>query len=215
MKLMGPTLKTVGDWNAQIDIPLNNALAASIDLTGRSGKAACEHAMILMAKSSRTATKQSPKKRPLQKEGRKTFITLYNSKSQYKKFYRFGKDDEDFKRARFIRNRGIAKRSWMWGVGKLLKANPFKPIPGVATLDEMLSSSGCGLILTNRLKYINSAAPAGLEEMVARKASDQIMAQAAKKMEKMFGVTIPRLAASRAKRRVKTLPEAYKQGAML
>jgi hypothetical protein len=34
-------------------------------------------------------------------------------------------------------------------------------------------------------------------------------------MEKMFGVTIPRLAASKTRKRVKTLPEAYKQGALL
>jgi hypothetical protein len=263
MKLMGPTLKTVGDWNAQIDIPLNNALAASIDLTGRSGRDACQHAMILMAKSAAVLTKQSKALRPIVRnpddgwktDGRKApwgvmkysgdqdpkFVPIFRTgeygrvrfidKKTYEITYINSGTGEVFSRTQYeqqpglsiktdkrrkIPRHGLAKKSWMWGLSGLPKHPRIEdPIPGVAQLNEYLSGNSCGLILTNKLRYINKATPSGLEETVARKASNQIMAQAAKRLEDRFGVMVPRLAASKARRKQKTLPEAYKQGALL
>jgi hypothetical protein len=59
------TLKTVGDWSAQIEVPLSNALSASVELLGWSGYKACEKAIVYMAKSSAKLTHASAKRRPI------------------------------------------------------------------------------------------------------------------------------------------------------
>jgi hypothetical protein len=57
------TLKTVGDWSARIEVPLSNALSASVELLGWSGYKACEKAIVYMAKSAGKLTPVAPKMR--------------------------------------------------------------------------------------------------------------------------------------------------------
>jgi len=195
-------------------IPIENAIAASIEISGRTGRQACERGMILMAQSARAATKQAKKSRKIERDGKRKYFTRQNATGAAKKSYRWRYDsDESFNRARMTPNRGLAKRSWMWGL-KDLRRHPKigKPIPGVAELDEVLKPRECGFVMTNRLKYITKAAPANVQEIAAMKASNKIMAQSAKALERRFGVVVPRLAASRNKRRRKTLPQAYAAG---
>jgi hypothetical protein len=214
-----------------MDVPIANAIAASIELTGRSGKQEVTRAMILMARSARAATKQSAKKRKVKKDQYGEYIEPLGEYSQ-KKIYKWQvgpnrRQSESETRpnvlqfktwedVQTIRNRGLAKRSWFWGLEGLNKAPAAerKPIPGTVELQEFLSSSGCGLVLTNRLGYIFEAAPRNVAEIAAQKASTQIMRSAAKTLERKFGVTVPRLAASKTKARQKTLPEVWQQGGL-
>ena len=96
---------------------------------------------------------------------------------------------KDSKR-RIIASRGRAKQSWTWGL-KGVKAN--LKIKDVTDITPIIARETCGLVLTNRLRYIRSVTPSGLEEIVARKASNAIMQQVATKFEQRFATEIPRL----------------------
>ena len=211
------TVKMVGDWSKQMDVPIGNALEATVELTGRDGRKAVEMAMVYMARSAKSATKQAKKNRKVLKGERGAkYVEKHYKDGSIKRLYENGFPDSrgrTWEQAKEITSRGLAKRSWMWGIAGLRGGKDVgKPIAGVNTMAEFLSPTKCGLIMTNRLSYILKAAPAGVAELAAQKASNQIMAQAAKKMERKFGVEIPRLAASRAKRPKKKLEREFKNG---
>jgi hypothetical protein len=218
------TMKAIGDWNNQMDIPLANALAASIELAGRNGRKAVAGAIVMMAQTARKLTAQSKQKRPVKSDQFGKYFEREKTgdlQRVYAFLWKRGGDktnpwvqaNNTFEDARVIKNRGLAKRSWMWGIRELNKAaaNERKPIAGVTDLREIIGRE-CGMVLTNRLSYIMNAAPADVEAQAARSASNRIMATAAKAMERKYGMTIPRLAASRAKRAQKTLAQAYVEG---
>ena len=106
-----------------------------------------------------------------------------------------------------IAGRGLAKRSWFWSIRKLRDG---KPIPRATSLYQIATPKVCGLILANRLNYIRAVTPPGVEGMAAAAASNQIMAQVAKKMEREFGIKSPRLAAKKTKVATKTLGAEFK-----
>ena len=217
------TMQAIGNWNERMDIPLANALAASIELTGRDGRNAVSAAIVLMAKTARALTKQSKQKRPVKvDENGRYFERIRSGESTrvYELWFLAGdktkgvvRANATFEDASVIKNRGLAKRSWMWGVRSLNKAAAAErsPIPGVTDLQEIIGRE-CGMVITNRLSYMDAAAPSDIQDRAARSASNQIMAAAAKAMERKFGMTIPRLAAGRAKRAQKTLAQAYAEG---
>lgn len=94
------TLKTLGNWTKDVEVPLERVIGVSMDVTGRTGEDACRHALILMAQSASARTKQSKKLRPIvrnpsdkwktdrryapwgvniYKDGQKTFLPIYRS----------------------------------------------------------------------------------------------------------------------------------------
>ena len=269
------TLKTVGNWYQEIEIPLAAALSASTEMLGKTGYKACEQAIVYMAKSAGALTKVAPEKRPIvsnplfkgqggkarkgdmrnarfgvykydPKTGEKYFSPIYRggqfgaavkyiSKSEVLvkvgsksnkvirranralKFFgskkRFGsvgvwqkfpagtgefevKGIKDHPK-RLIRRRGLAKKSWMWG----LKGFNVGAIPKVTDVKPILSAIQCGLILTDRIKYLSKITPANLVEEVSNRATSSIMFQVAKKIEQDFSTDIP-AAASRRKQGV-------------
>ena len=228
---MSASIKTVGNWSNQMEIPLHNALAATIELSGRSGRSAVERAMVMMAQSARKVTKQAKKNR---KKGRDKRGEYYfaDKKAKYN-IYKWWWDTDSSTRGILMRNqlirntlksyptfeqaqptpsRGLAKRSWFWGLAGLSRSTQkSKSIPGVASLREIHEKMKQGLALTNRLNYIFKAAPTNVEQIAAKAATNRIMNQAAKKMERQYGVIVPRLAASRRKKRLKSLNKAFKE----
>jgi hypothetical protein len=106
--------------------------------------------------------------------------------------------------------RGLAKRSWFWTISKLKDS---KPINRAVIVYPVRTRSGSGIVLANRLKYIRAAAGNDVEEIAARAASNQIMAQVAKRMEKQMEVEIPRLAAARTKAALRTVDKVFKESA--
>lgn len=215
------TFKAVGDWSAQMDVPISNALAAIVDMTGRSGRQACGMAMVYMARSARAMTPQSKRKRKTGSDRYGEYVVIDRTQSSGNSYKlhswheTFGGFRYAFEAAKYIRNRGLAKRSWFWGLKGLRQSEDdgSAPIPNVVTLAEVLSRDGAGYILTNRLSYITKITPADLSDQVARKASNQIMAQAAKGLERRMGVEVPRLAAQRQKRAERKLQQAWRQAA--
>lgn len=99
--------------------------------------------------------------------------------------------------ARVIRNRGLARRSWMWG----LKGFQAGRIPNVTDVKPIISAIQCGLVLTDRVRYLSKITPSNLVDEVSRRATNSIMYQVARKVEAEFSTSVP-LRASARKRSV-------------
>ncbi|MCK9432571.1 MAG: hypothetical protein M0R00_06405 [Candidatus Omnitrophica bacterium] len=187
------SLKCLGDWQKKISVPLRNVLNVSMDVFGRTGADACKHAIILMAQSASAMTKQAPKNRKVEQDPRfrgmgGQFIRIFKKNGQETKSYRFGlKDKAEWDKFRLIAHRGMAKRSWMWGL-KGLDASKVtsKPFPGVAHTMTILNEKSCGYILQNTLSYLLKILPTGWEAAVMQKAGNKIMKQAAMKIERQW-----------------------------
>ena len=188
------SLKTIGKWDKQIGVPLRDALAVSMDITGRTGEQACQHAIILMAQSARSLTPQAKKRRRVHRTKKKGEYILFDKPGKRQMEIRkwmFDYLERSYIKHRFkswdqaqqIKSRGLAKRSWMWGL-KGLSAKPTgKAIPGVGTLAAIKLPNLNGYVLSNRLDYITKVMPSGWEHEVARRAGNKVMAQARNKLQ--------------------------------
>jgi hypothetical protein len=147
------SFKMLGNWDKQIGVPLEDALAVSMDVFGYTGEKACRQCIYFMTQSAQTLTKLGQRKRPV--HSNPDFKHLMR-KEQYKKWRMAGHDlryyfkntawylqQDSHPMAKLgglqrwgnhpeklakIGNVGLAKRSWMWGFGK------GRPIPGVTEL---------------------------------------------------------------------------------
>ena len=191
---MNASVKIIGDWKKEIGVSLHDALAVSMDVIGRTGEEACRHALILMAQSARALTPQSKSKRPEEVDvglhGSK-YITIWKKGKQTRlyefHFFRGGDMQGTWEQARQIKNKGLAKRSWMWGLRDLsTAAENSKPISGVSTLKTILGEKSCGYILTDRLSYLMKVLASGWEQSVVMSAGNKIMAQARLKLERQW-----------------------------
>lgn len=211
------SLKAVGDWSDRIAVPLSNALNASIEILGKSGYKACEMALVYMANSAGSPgnrlTKISIKKRKTGKDRYGRFIKVRENTAQEKKLYKWAlREGTTFEKAREPAKRGLAQRSWIWGLKGFKGAKPKgREIRDVGNVTQILSETACGLVLTNKLPYISKVISPILQDVVSKKASDSIMAQAAMRIEQRFKVEIPRLAASRAKVASRKLAAEFKK----
>ena len=189
---MSGELKPVGNWKAQTGKLLNDALRASVEISGRNGENACRHAIILMAQSARLMTPQAKKNRKIQRSAdKRPYLSKSDKGGRKRRWYLPDRKREPEEYAeklakwRPIKGRGLAKRSWMWGL-KRLKGSPMakgKPLSGVAYSEKILGSQACGYVLTNSLSYLLKIMPPGWQATVARKAEHRIMKQAGRKLE--------------------------------
>jgi len=108
-----------------------------------------------------------------------------------------------------IKRVGTARDSWMWG----LKGFHGKAIPNVTDVKPFTSSTLCGVVLTDRIRYMSKATPSNLVDEVTRRATDSIMFAAASALEKKLGIEVPRLAARRAKSATKSFQHEFSQAA--
>lgn len=236
------SLQTIGDWGKGIDQPIENALMASIDMMGLSGRDACTRALVFMAQSAAKLTPQAKKRRKVKRDANLGPYVEIPHESGVSKAYRWqfmdgagdmaralnqmgtygtgwrsrkwsGRNRGTWENAQKINRRGLAKRSWQWTL-EGIKAPKSKPIAGVGSLREIIGESTSGLIGENRLNYISKIMPAGWEHTVQEKASGRIMATAAKIAERRFAMEIPRLAKRRQPKT--TLARSFKkQGTLL
>ena len=197
-------IKPVGNWKGEIKMLLRDALQTSIDVCGRTGAEACKHAIILMAQSASRMTPKAKKNRQVLKDMRlhgAEYVEKYKKRGEIQRLYKFQFSDManvknripgTWKNAKLIGNRGLASRSWMWGLGKLGKPPPSKPMRGVTWLSTVLGKKVSGYILTNSLSYILKIMPAGWQASVAAKAGNRIMVQAKMKLERNWKREIER-----------------------
>jgi len=195
---MKPSLQILGDWQKEVGVPLADALAVSMEISGRSGEQACKHALILMAQSARAIAKRAKKNRPIMRNNAGSqYVETYKQGSRKPhRVYRFQYETQDpkwrldgtWKNAREIsqKNRGLAKRSWMWGLAKLKRVKTGKAIPGASKVFALKGTEWKGYVKENRLDYIKHAMPAGWESEVEQRVGNKIMAQARNKLERKW-----------------------------
>jgi len=189
---MSGNLKMIGSWKKEMQVPLGQALAVTHEFCGRSLAEACKHAIILMAKSAGKLTPQARKRRKIEHEGRRQFYTAYR-KTGIKRWYLPSRRREPDAYAiakekwGIIRNRGLAKRSWLWGLKGLQGAgNTGKELGGVTGMVKVLTKTVGGFILQNKLNYLLKIMPAGWEMSVQQSAANKIMKQAQMKLERRW-----------------------------
>lgn len=200
--------KLVGDWKKEMNVPLSTALQASIDVIGRTGEEACRHAIILMSQSASAITETSPQKRKIMRDpafggtgkGNRLkgsrYIEVWNQgdKQATKLFeyrWKFGFRDKPkltgtFEEARTIVHRGLAKRSWMWGLGRFGKHTARAGIRGLFKIHTILGETVSGYVKENRLGYLAKAMPAAWPQMVEQAAANKIMKQAQMKLQRRW-----------------------------
>lgn len=188
-------IKMVGDWSKTVGMTLGGAINATYDICGRSLAEACKHAIILMAQSARAMTPQARKNRKIERdEQRRPFFAKYKQgQPEPVRWYLPSRkaDPDGYQKAmndwRPIGNRGLAKRSWMWGLAGLRGVSmDRRPIPGVGSLRRILTDKVGGFILSNRLSYLLKIMPGGWEESVRQKAINKIMKQAQMRLERQW-----------------------------
>jgi len=194
------SLKTLGAWDKKVGVPLRDALAVSMDVIGRTGEEACKHALILMAQSARAITKQAPANRKTMRDEHGQYVENWRrGRGEPQKLYKWMFDGTEQERipgtwenARKIGNRGLAKRSWMWGLARLKPMHTGKAIPGTSRVYSITGENVNGYIKENRLDYVTKAMPAGWEGDVERRAGNKIMAQARQRLERQWQAAIRR-----------------------
>ena len=188
-------LKILGNWRKEVGVPLGDALAVSMDVMLRNGKEACKHAMILMAQSARALTKKAKANRPIKTNNAGAeYVEIYRQGERPFRRYKFQYDTDDpkwkaegtWKDAKRIpeRRRGLAKRSWMWGLAKLKPGmHTGWAIPGLSKVWAITGTQWSGYIKENRLPYVQKIMGPGWEAKVTTTAGNKIMAQARNKIE--------------------------------
>lgn len=202
---MSGEIKMVGDWRQGITDPLGMALATSVAVCGRTMAEACKHAIILMAQSAAALTPQAKRKRKIERDMRlhgAEYVTVHKKEGAQSRIYKFkfnpieqarsGALKGTWEQAQNIANRGLAKRSWMWGLRGLGQPSVSRPIPGVAYVKSIISETHAGYILRDTLKYLIKILPAGWEQTVKQKAENKIMRQAKMKLEREWGSAMRR-----------------------
>lgn len=205
MKNRPITIRALGDWKHEIGVRLSTALAVVVENTGKTGAEACAKGMVNMAQSARVLTPTAKKNRPvLRNEHGLEYIEVYRQSGAVAKLFRFryqGRSSDPkpaftWEEARLIAHKGLAKRSWFWGLRGLPGAPAFegKPMRGVVTLFTIKGNQTAGYELTDRIKFLSKILPAGWSQRVEQAVVNRIMAQARKKMEKDFAADMRRSA---------------------
>jgi hypothetical protein len=203
---MEASLKILGDWRREVGVSLHDALIVSMEIMGRTGEEACKHAIILMAQSARAITISAKKNRKVERDMRlhgAEYVDVFGKSGQPTRVHKFrfsahvptrDRLPGTWENARKIGNAGLAKRSWMWGLGKLKPGmHTGKAIPGASAVYSITGKGGwSGYIKENRLRYIAKAMPSGWEATVEQRATNKIMGQARKSIERKWAAGIRR-----------------------
>lgn len=180
------TIRAVNDWRAAITPTMERTLRVSMDVWRRSAADATKHMLILMAQSAAKMTPRSKKNRQvLRDEKNRQYVERMTQEGDTKKIYRFQCKRPDsritWERAKSIGNRGLAQKSWLWGLG-----SKRKPIPGTSEVKQLQSGRLIGWQKTNRLVYIDKIMPANYQQAAEQKAMSRILKQAESRMVKQF-----------------------------
>lgn len=174
-----------------MDVPLFDVLSASIETFGKSAPEACRHAVILMAQSARKATPTSAARREVLEDDRGLgkYVSTYTQHSVMpKRIHQFRFSDKllpgdrlegTWEQAKRIKNKGLAKRSWMWGL-----SGADSGMHGVSKTFgfENKNSRTVGYIKQNKLSYIEKIMPAGWQASAQRAAMNKLMHNIADKI---------------------------------
>ena len=206
------SIKTIGDWNKDISVTLDRAIQISSDVFKRSAEQAVKHAVILMAQSlaskSNPITPTAKTTRPVLSDSKGEYVEVWQQGAsapgklykwtfsrvhdaqgnlrEMKNFSGSAMDIDGWNKVQIIKRAGLARKSWMWGLGQWGGKGETKPISGTSEVLFTESAEKVEAIKRNKLGYITKILPSGWATEAATRASNKIMAQAARKMEKQW-----------------------------
>jgi hypothetical protein len=211
------TLTPVGNWTQQTHTGLSNALAASMNIMNKTGEQACRQAIIFMAQSAGKLAKGSRRKnRQIHTDEHGKYVNIYTQKRSdpYKAYEWMFSDDNmqerikgTWENAKKIGSKGLAQRSWLWGLKRLGGRPKSAPIAGTSIVQTIRGPDASGYVKVNKLSYILKAMPAGWESMVAQSATNRILKIAAGKMERQAAAAQRR----QTRQRERALQSFFKQ----
>ena len=208
------TIQTYGDWARGVEIGLQSALEASVDVGGKDGEGACRQALHFMAQSAGKIAKRSPKMRDVVRDLKnRAFVWVLKGSRLHRRLagggnqfaqtkggaiaaYKDALTAEGWSKIKRISTSGLAAKSWVWGLSGIGKASGRKPIPGSYKLYSVgggndggsaATALSAGYVLENRMRYINAAMPSGWEASVERSAINRVMGQSARRIERDMG----------------------------
>ena len=184
----GFSIKAVNDWRGAVHVDLSRALRVSMDVWGKDAPNATKRMLIVMAQSARAMTPQAKKNRKVLSDGKSQYVEIVRN-GEAKRAYRWqfdrGTRAGTWEGARSISGRGLAKRSWMWGLARAGKQS--KPISGTSIVAQVKKGARTvGWQKTNRLSYIDEIMPAGYQRIAEQKAINKVMKQAETRMVRQF-----------------------------
>jgi len=187
------TIRAVNDWRGEMRTDLSRALRVSMDVWNRDGEQATKHMLIVMAQSARASTPQAKKRRKVLRDERGQYVEIYRN-GEARKTYRWMFEGSSPMRrgtwegVRNIPSRGLAKRSWMWGLSRVGgKGDKRKPIAGTSVVAQLRRGRrAVGWQKTNRLGYIDDIMPSGYQRIAESKAVNKVMKQAETRMVRAY-----------------------------
>ncbi len=195
---MATEIKTI-DWGKTVDERFSKALQASVYVMKRSLKEAVKHAIILMVQSAAKLTPKARKLREVKREGNVEYVEKNRKDSSVQKIYKWmfkrannRYDMEAWRKARRIRNAGLASRSWKWGLKYLGQISDSKEMPNIIEVSEIKGDKVFGIVMKNTLRYIQKIMPAGWLKAVEAKTANRIIAQVEKKIARDAGREVQR-----------------------
>jgi len=182
------SIRAINDWRAEIHTDMARAQRVSMDVFRRDSPNALRHLLILMAQSARALTPQAKKRRKVLNDAHGPYVNIIGQNGHESKRYKwmFSRPEArgTWEGAQTIRGRGLAKRSWMWGLQAAGKGNP---IPGTGEVRKVSAGTRMvGWVKINALSYIGKIMPAGYQRMAEQKAVNKLMKQAEMKLVRAF-----------------------------
>ena len=184
-------IEALGDWGKQIQIPLERAMTASMQQFGKSSDQVTKQMMDFETTSARVLTPEAQKTREVMFN---PYFRHLMKRSQYKKYskdanryrgyfkyaawffkqppklpaFRYGNDMTKLAK---IARRGLAQRSWRWGLQPLGIPSEWNPIQGTQELYEYRATiSGASVTAgwkkVNKLNYLPAIMPPGWKQSV-------------------------------------------------
>lgn len=180
------TIRAVNNWRATMHAQYSDALRVSMDVWRRDASEATKHMLILMAQSASAQAPKAAARRPVLRDERGEYVEVFRQGRPESRRYKWQFERPDARitwdQARRVGSRGLARRSWLWGLSK-----SGKPISGTSRVDQIRSGARMiGWLKENRLSYIDKIMPSGFETVAAAKATNKLMKQAEMKMVKDF-----------------------------
>ena len=219
----GASLIAIGNWDKEVGVGLGTALAVSMDIMGKSGEKACRQALGFMAASAAKITKAAKKNRAVKGSGGDRYVEVWQQGRSYATALRMWqfKDSNnkivkgDWEDAKRIGHRGLAQRSWAWGLSKFGVRSKGAPIRGASRVYTITGDKVNGYVKEDKLGYIQKAMPHGWERIVEQQAGNRIMGLARNKLEAKWRreMGLPKLARGAAHASNRAISDYFLKGA--
>lgn len=193
------TFELVKGWDEDhLKTTLEDALRVSMDVLEKTGQEACGRMIVMMSKAAMGETPIAQRKRTLMMDvwPHGEYVEVFDQAGRIYRLYKwmFTKKAQEKNRlrgtwsdAQKIGNRGLAQRSWLWGLGKLGQSSARSAIPGTSRLYQIKEGAVRGYVKENRLSYISKIMRQGWENVVERKAINGLMKYVSEKIGPWWG----------------------------